>query len=239
MAAAAQTLTAGLVVLLALSAANPVPLQGYGINFDVGLATFLRLLEPATVLEFGCGLGLYVDYLARFTNASPVYGIEPEEMLFEGSVFASVNDPVARPAQLAINVLQPVLEHIPLEFHPMVTKWLAPRVGRVLVFGAARPNQEGVGHIALRTRDDWVATWEAAGLVHMPALSDMPSWNHSMRHGFKLKRVTMALRCGHNWWLWSNASAVNAMLKHSPIRAQSKPVLRCTETEMGWTFFVS
>ena len=49
----------------------------YGLNFNVGLATFLRLLEPTSVLEFGCGIGLYADYLARPvapTQACPAGG---------------------------------------------------------------------------------------------------------------------------------------------------------------------
>lgn len=38
----------------------------YPINFNRGLATFLTQgVAPTSSLEFGCGLGLYADYIAR------------------------------------------------------------------------------------------------------------------------------------------------------------------------------
>eukprot|EP00730_Choanoeca_flexa_P020091 TRINITY_DN9817_c0_g1_i1.p1 TRINITY_DN9817_c0_g1~~TRINITY_DN9817_c0_g1_i1.p1 ORF type:complete len:277 (+),score=28.89 TRINITY_DN9817_c0_g1_i1:120-950(+) len=165
----------------------------YGINFNVGLATFLRLLEANSVLEFGCGIGLYTDYLARRTDATTVYCLEPQPMVFKHSVFSRVNDITDRPAQLAVNVLDQgsvpskiktaldrqfdivysieVLEHIPRHLHQAIVPWIAQRVRKFLVFSAAHPDQDGVGHIAERTVDDWRETWQAAGLHYQSGMT--------------------------------------------------------------------
>jgi hypothetical protein len=50
---------------------------------------------------------------------------------------------------------------------------LAHRTGRILVFSAAHPGQEGVGHISPRTQDDWQATFVEAGLRFMPNLTNL------------------------------------------------------------------
>lgn len=86
-------------------------------------------------------------FLPSTTAARPVYGIEPETMVFEGSVFNQVNSLQSRPAQLAVNVLSPhvrlqdydlqrrfdlvysieVAEHIPAQLHPAVVNFLVNR----------------------------------------------------------------------------------------------------------------
>eukprot|EP00045_Choanoeca_perplexa_P008718 m.82002 g.82002 ORF g.82002 m.82002 type:complete len:265 (+) comp14590_c0_seq1:111-905(+) len=165
----------------------------YGINFNVGLATFLKTLDPESVLEFGCGIGLYTDYLARRTNATKAYCLEPQNMVFKHSVFQRTNNLLDKPAQLAVNILEPdtipddinraldiqfdlvysieVLEHIPRELHDSVVSWLSQRVGKYLIFSAAHPNQDGVGHIAERPVEQWRRVWQQAGLRYQPGLT--------------------------------------------------------------------
>lgn len=125
-------------------------LEAYGVNFNQGLARFLAYSIPniTNALEFGCGIGIYVDYLCKRTNADLVVGIEPEPMVFEGSVFQKVNDTTVCPSQLAINVINAppdllrqfqldrefdlvysieVAEHIPRQFHSKIADFLAAR----------------------------------------------------------------------------------------------------------------
>ena len=49
----------------------------------------------------------------------------------------------------------------------------SPRTRRLLVFSAAHPGQEGVGHISPRTQEDWQATFVEAGLRFMPKLTHL------------------------------------------------------------------
>ncbi|EGD83064.1 hypothetical protein PTSG_12062 [Salpingoeca rosetta] len=171
-------------------------LRVYGLNFDQGLARFLAYSNPQvkSVLEFGCGLGLYLDYVCRRSNATKVIGIEPEAMTFENSVFSRVNDTSLCPAQAAVNVLHAseaelaalglmskfdlvysieVLEHIPREFHDKMADFLVSRVDKLLVFSAARPNQEGWGHIAERPTEEWIEEFTSRGLVYLWRVTEL------------------------------------------------------------------
>lgn len=76
---------------------------------------------------------------------------------------------------------------------------LAHRTGRILVFSAAHPGQEGVGHISPRTQDDWQATFVEAGLRFMPnlthlirRLSNLRNINH--RANLLVRRVVGPVR---------------------------------------------
>lgn len=163
----------------------------YGFNWPDALARWLTFqIQPSSVLEFGCGLGLTADYIARYGPNSKVVCIEPNAMLPE--VFASRNKQLH---QLRVDVTQPattpdgacgaalaqskfdlvltleVVEHIDSEKASFVLDMLANATGRFLVFAAARPDQGGTGHINLKTRDWYISEFERRGLVHLPLLT--------------------------------------------------------------------
>ena len=175
-------------------------LRRYGTNFDLGLASFLahQLAPLGDALEFGAGLGLYVRYLVAHGRVpGRVVGIEPEDMAAAGAFRGAFGDGGGggrRPTQLradvgdaaafdaAADALGPpfdlvfsieVAEHLRPELLPRLVAFLARQTGRYLVFGAAPPGQGGTGHIpaSQRTREEWIAAFEAAGLVFMPKLS--------------------------------------------------------------------
>ena len=116
-------------------------LMKYGPNFDRGLASFLaQIIQPSSVLEFGSGIGLYINYLSKHSPKSnynknkinlKFIGIEPESML-DAKIFGG-ND-TGNAIQLALNIFQTdynvlnslgkfdlvysseVAEHIPTKF---------------------------------------------------------------------------------------------------------------------------
>jgi len=125
-----------------------------------GLARFLAYeLQPTSVLEFGCGVGLYIDYLCRKRPLQRAWGVEPESMLFDGSVFHSVSKLDACPAQLTSNIFSmedsdlekwgqfdlvysiEVAEHLQQQQHSRLARFLAARTAKWLVFSAAHPGQ--------------------------------------------------------------------------------------------------
>lgn len=125
-----------------------------------GLARFLAYeLQPTSVLEFGCGVGLYIDYLCHKRPLQRAWGVEPEPMLFDGSVFHSVNKLDACPAQLTSNIFSmddsdlenwgqfdlvysiEVAEHLQQQQHSRLARFLAARTAKWLVFSAAHPGQ--------------------------------------------------------------------------------------------------
>ena len=165
-------------------------IEKYGPNFDRGMANFMAgILRPQSALEIGCGIGLYINFMERFTTAAVkdqgrFLGVEPEPMV-QAKVFGQ--DPY-RAQQLMLNVLDAesqqavadlgtfdvvlsseVIEHIPCDLHSAFLDVLTDRTGKFLVFGAARPGQGGTGHICLKwTRDRFLEEFKKRGLVHLP-----------------------------------------------------------------------
>ena len=163
----------------------------YGLNFDYGLASFLAdQLKPSSALEFGSGVGIYVEYLARHGGVSgPVYGAEPTDMSLAG-VFGRTT----WPKQITGNLLDEsrakyreslgtfdlvysieVAEHVDPSLHPELVKFLSRKTSKYLVFSAARPGQPGTGHLpaSMLPKEKWIALFEQEGLHHLPQLSNM------------------------------------------------------------------
>ena len=176
----------------------------YGLNFDLGLASFLAdQLQPTRTFEFGAGMGLYAEYLVRHGHVpGDVYGAEPTDMSAAG-VFGRTE----WPKQIKGNLLDDdrqaerqalgkfdvvysieVAEHIPAKLRPQLLQFLSSITGKYLVFSAARPRQGGTGHIpeSMLKRHEWIQLWESTGLYHLPRLSEMlrnncDDWNKNHR----------------------------------------------------------
>jgi hypothetical protein len=65
-----------------------------GIIFDYGLALYVyKEFQPTSILEYGSGLGFYLDYFYRKANTSIAVGIEPYDMqLPEFHLYKSINN---------------------------------------------------------------------------------------------------------------------------------------------------
>ena len=167
----------------------------YGFNFPDALARLLTFqLRPRSVLEFGCGLGLTADYIARYGQAK-VLCIEPNQMLPE--IFATGGDQSKSLHQLLVDVTNvssaadsacrealkgakfdlvmtlEVLEHIDITKHPLVLDLLSNCSGKYLVFSAAREGQGGNGHISLRNEDHYISEFSSRGLKLLPKLTQL------------------------------------------------------------------
>ena len=173
----------------------------YGANFAVSFVRHLAFgLKPASVLEFGCGLGTTSDFLSRFTpGGARVVCVEPEVMLAEvfGHPGGAANSRFPlKPVQLAMLSFAPknrpcadalftpamkfdlvasfeVAEHVPAEVHVELVRRLTAATSKYLVFSAARPGQAGTGHIdaSSRTGAAWRDLFVGAGLTFLPHLT--------------------------------------------------------------------
>ena len=157
-------------------------LARYGPNFNNGMAEYItQALKPASVLEFGCGLGLYCHFLKAELDIEKVVGIEPERM---GGVFDAPDGPM----QIAIDLFsekhpQPldqkfdlvmsieVAEHIPRKQHDFLFDFLVSHTSNWIVFSGARIGQGGHGHIAERHEDDWKSEFVKRGLIFQDELT--------------------------------------------------------------------
>ena len=173
-------------------------LVAYGLNAEPRYAKALAVLfaqaRGATALEFGCGLGLYSSYLARFGGVSgDVVGVEPDPRFHK--IWASMGllaEDGLRPRQAAVDITHAnvselrahgldrsydlvhsneVVEHIPVLLHSRVFDFLAARTSTLLIFGMARPKQPGHGHIACRSPQSVQYELTHRGLRHLPNIS--------------------------------------------------------------------
>jgi hypothetical protein len=142
------------------------------------------------VLEVGCGVGVYVDALKKESvkRNRKVFGIEPNIM---GGTFERG---MAGPQQLAIDILSApdvaqfaekirnenlngqffdliysieVFEHMPHDRHDDAVRFLAAMAhkGTKLIFGAGSRGQNGIGHIGLRSKKEWVQIMASHGFI--------------------------------------------------------------------------
>jgi len=160
-------------------------------------------LAPKTAMEFGCGVGLLSDFVARQANAD-VTCIEPEttlDTLLASNKRDGVRDgvvPKGRLRQLVLNPFNPdkktakcsrsvtdhgydlvisleVAEHIPHHFHKTMADLIGLSVRKWLVFSAATQGRKEDGHLAdsLLSPDQWKDIFAMRGLVYMPLLTQM------------------------------------------------------------------
>lgn len=162
----------------------------YGTNLDIGLANFLATkLRPLSAFELGPGLGLYLDFLRRFSMPTPrtLVGAEPESMVSAGVLKTA--ESAHGPYQLAVDICSQafpleklgefelvftieVLEHVDASLHSCFIDALVSLTGKWLVFSAARPGQGGHGHVAERSAEEWVAEFTYRGMLHVSAHSE-------------------------------------------------------------------
>lgn len=140
----------------------------HSLNFDCGLALYLHdEFRPRSVLEFGSGLGLYVDFFYRKYNVSRAIGIEPIIMKLPHhiSVYKSFDNFTEYPSQSTFSIEKynnetrakydsqlgtfdlvysiEVAEHIDYKYHYALADFLSSRTNRYLMFSAAHLGQTG------------------------------------------------------------------------------------------------
>ncbi|WP_205082754.1 methyltransferase domain-containing protein [Paracraurococcus ruber] len=139
-------------------------------NLFVDVAPFrfvAELLQPASVLDIGCGVGAYLD-LFRRCGATTVLGLDGM------SAAASVlRDDEYRVADLALPqdlgrrfdlvLCLEVAEHLDAAAHATLVETIARHAAGMVVFSAADLGQPGHGHISCKPVADWLALWAAHG----------------------------------------------------------------------------
>jgi glycosyltransferase involved in cell wall biosynthesis/2-polyprenyl-3-methyl-5-hydroxy-6-metoxy-1,4-benzoquinol methylase len=121
-------------------------------------------LPPGTVLDIGCGPGIYVDALRTFGISARgidvdarVYG---KEHLRYQSLFDLEPDDVANTV-----ICLEVAEHIEESQADQVVAKVVAAVKHTLIWTAAQPGQGGIGHINCQPKSYWEEKITAAGLV--------------------------------------------------------------------------
>lgn len=144
----------------------------YGPEFFVGrqhtvsvsasvVAPIVRqLLDPASLLDVGCGQGEWMDEFA--SSGVSVFGVDiaaPDGCGFERH---DLTEPLGLGWRFDLVVCLEVAEHLPEASADTLIDTLVRHGGDIL-FSAAVPGQEGKGHINCQPHDYWHAKFEAHG----------------------------------------------------------------------------
>ena len=120
---------------------------------------------PATLLDFGAGMGGYVRYWQeRGISTHGFEGAPDVEQATDGLIQRrDLTEPFSQCVAYEWVTCLEVAEHIPRKFEVPFLANLNCSVGRVLVMSWAPPGQGGTGHINLRSRDYVVTKLQGFG----------------------------------------------------------------------------
>ena len=144
--------------------------RGSASSADVVVPLLLAALPVRSVLDIGCGTGLWLQTFARH-GVTDLLGLDGEHvapgMLRIDPARFRVAD-LRRPPELGrrfdLACSFEVAEHLPPDCaHPFVR--LLTRAAPFVAFSAAVPNQGGVGHVNERTQSYWAALFADEGYV--------------------------------------------------------------------------
>jgi glycosyltransferase involved in cell wall biosynthesis len=152
-----------------------IPTQPDRMNFDSisreekpwadRLALWIkRELEPKTVLDIGCGPGIYVQSLQK--HGIHAHGIDID-LRVHGQPYLEYKSlfDLDQTAQAELVVCMEVAEHIESDLEDQVIDRVSAVVGKTLIWTAAVPGQGGIGHINCRPKEYWAEKFQSVGLV--------------------------------------------------------------------------
>jgi len=144
------------------------------INFDAiaheekpwadRLAAWISTINGAdTVLDIGCGPGIYVDSLRDCGISACGIDIDDRVHGKEHLKYQSLFDITDETAHTVL--CMEVAEHIGAEQEDLVVEKVAGTVSNTLIWTAAAVGQGGIGHINCKNKQDWADKLTASGLT--------------------------------------------------------------------------
>lgn len=138
-------------------------LQAEEKPFADRLALWIRTeLNPASVLDIGCGPGHFVESLRscgiEATGIDSDARVDNKPYLKQKSLFDLTDE------KADVVLCLEVAEHIPQDLEDDVVAKVTSTVGKTLIWTAAGPGQGGVGHINCKNKQEWADKITAVGL---------------------------------------------------------------------------
>lgn len=120
-------------------------------------------LKPESVLDIGCGPGVYVESLIAENISATGIDIDPRVKNKSYLKNQSLLDITEERADVVLCL--EVAEHINSEYEDEVVKKVASTVNKTLIWTAAALNQTGPGHVNCKHKEDWAKKLTNQGLV--------------------------------------------------------------------------
>jgi glycosyltransferase involved in cell wall biosynthesis/SAM-dependent methyltransferase len=128
------------------------------------MASYIKQeINPSSVLDIGCGPGIYVDSLTELGIEAQGIDIDSRVIGRENLRYQSLFDIADEKADLVI--CMEVAEHIESIHNTEIVKKVVSATGSTLIWTAGVPGQGGVGHINLQETEYWAELIESQGLV--------------------------------------------------------------------------
>jgi SAM-dependent methyltransferase len=130
-----------------------------------------RQFQPRSVIDFGCGNGYLLHFLAQ--KGVAVSGVEGSRAALE-FIEEDIRDRVlihdlTQVIDTGLHDLvisTEVAEHIPKKASATFVRNLGRGASRRIIFTAAKPGQWGDGHINCQPKDFWIELFASCGWIH-------------------------------------------------------------------------
>jgi len=150
------------------------------VNFEMDQAeflgeTFYETYHPKSVIDIGCGPGVYL--LPFMRHGCEVLGIDAETSLYEQFIpnnFQRVDLrlPWTPPHKFDLALCIEVAEHLKCEFSETLVHTCAQCADRIF-FTAAIPGQDGLCHYCCRPTEEWIEMFAKEGFSVSPATNSL------------------------------------------------------------------
>lgn len=133
--------------------------------FSINLAKWIKkYFKPKEVVDIGCGSGLYVNSLRDQKIKAVGYDINP---IVEGKKYLSKKSIFDINHKSELIICLEVAEHIETKHNNEIVKSLYNNLkpGGTLIFTAAFPGQQGIGHINCQPKEYWLEKFTDIGLT--------------------------------------------------------------------------
>lgn len=150
---------------------------------EVVVPILMRLAEPTSVVDMGCGLGAWLNQF-RIRGVDDVLGIDGEyvsrpDLLIEQTQFRphDLRQPLQVDRRFDLCLCLEVAEHLPAASADALVDSLT-QLAPIVCFSAAIPNQGGTHHINEQWPDYWVDRFAQRGYRYIDGLR-RHLWNDS------------------------------------------------------------
>tara|TARA_R110002153_G_scaffold274109_1_gene447177 strand:- start:124 stop:1788 length:1665 start_codon:yes stop_codon:yes gene_type:complete len=146
--------------------------------FSINLAKWIKkYFKPKEVVDIGCGSGLYVDSLRDQKIKTVGYDINP---IVEGKKYLTKKSIFDINHKSELIICLEVAEHIETKHNDEIVKSLYNNLkpGGTLIFTAAFPGQQGIGHINCQSKEYWLEKFVDIGLIRDTKAED--NWEKTM-----------------------------------------------------------